>query len=269
MESNVLEAVGDVLRTAAATAVMPRFAALRPDEMEMKAEGDPVTIADREAEALIGRSLRLLLPQARVVGEEACAADPSLIDKLDEGTVWIIDPIDGTANFAAGRPPFAVMVALLNNGETVGSWILDPVSDRLFVAQRGGGAWIDGQRVRTSAQPIDAGDLRGIASEAYLPADRRSMIDQLRATVGMVHPTARCAGHEYPLVASGARHFAIYWRTLVWDHAPGALFLIEAGGSVTHLDGARYCPARPRTGLLLAHNPAIAQHLLRLTSATA
>ena len=79
-----------------------------------------------------------------------------------------------------------------------------------------------------------------------------------------MHPTARCAGHEYPLVATGARHFALYWRTLVWDHAPGALLLTEVGGSVTHLDGAPYQPTRSRTGLLLAHNPLISKALLDL-----
>ena len=158
-----------MLRTAAATVVMPRFVALQPGEIEMKAANEPVTIADREAEAIIGRSLRSLLPHARVVGEEACAAEPSLAHNLSDGMVWIIDPIDGTANFAAGRPPFAMMVALLQDGELTGSWILDPLSGRLAVAERGGGAWIDGERVRTSPDPVDLGNLHGIVSEAFLP----------------------------------------------------------------------------------------------------
>lgn len=264
LELETVVGVAEILRIAAATIVMPRFTALQPGETEMKAAGEPVTIADREAEAMIGRSLRSLLPESQVIGEEACAADPSLVDDVSDGMVWIIDPIDGTANFASGRPPFAMMVALLQDGDPVGSWILDPVRDRLAVAQRGGGAWIDGQRVRTSAQPVEAGNLRGIASNAFIPPERRGLIDDLRDNVGAVQPTARCAGHEYPLVATGECHFALYWRTLVWDHAPGALFLTEAGGSVTHLDGAPYHPSRSRTGLLLAHNPFISKMLLGL-----
>jgi fructose-1,6-bisphosphatase/inositol monophosphatase family enzyme len=93
------------------------------------------------------------------------------------------------------------------------------------------------------------------------------LIDRLRAAVGELLPTQRCAGHEYPLVASGARQFALYWRTLAWDHAPGALVLSEAGGTVTHLDGTAYRPAHPRQGLLLSGNAHIAKTLLKTLNA--
>ena len=260
----MFDEVGEILRATAAAVVMPRFAALGPGDVAMKGANDPVTIADREAEAMIGQGLRLLLPHARIVGEEACAADPALLDNLDQGTVWIVDPIDGTANFAAGRPPFAMMVALLDRGELAGSWILDPLGDRLAVAERGGGAWIDGERVRSDPVPLELDGLEGIVSEAFLPPGRRGLIDRIRACVSSVEQTARCAGHEYPLVATGARHFALYWRTLVWDHAPGALLLMEAGGSVSHLDGTPYRPGRPQSGLLLAHHPSIMRKLIGL-----
>ena len=262
MELQIVEGVGDVLRSVAASVVMPRFAALRPDDIVMKSPNEPVTIADREAEESIGRALLALLPGSRIVGEEACAADPALVEQLGDGMVWLIDPIDGTANFAAGRAPFAMMVALLRNGETVGSWILDPLTDRLAMAERGGGAWIDGQRLCASTTERDLDSLVGIVSEAFLPSQQHAMIDRLRAAVGETVPTLRCAGHEYPLVAIGGHDFALYWRTLAWDHAPGALLLTEAGGAVTHLDGSAYQPARPRQGLLLTHNPLISKELI-------
>lgn len=266
MERNIIEAVGDILRDTAAAVVMPRFAALRPGDVVMKAADDPVTIADREAEAMIGRALGLLLPHARIVGEEACAANPALLDRLDEGTVWIVDPIDGTANFAAGRAPFAMMVALLEEGETVGSWIFDPLGDRLAVAQRGGGAWINGERLVTDPSLPGLDRLKGIVSEAFVPPGQQGVVDRMRAAVGSVDQTARCAGYEYPLVATGARDFALYWRTLVWDHAPGTLLLTEAGGSVTYLDGTPYHPSRSQTGLLLARNSLISKILLGVTA---
>lgn len=269
MKVNVLEDVGDMLRTTATTVVMPRFTVLQAGEIELKSANEPVTVADREAETAIGNSLRSILPNARVIGEEACHADPTLLNNLGDGLVWIIDPIDGTANFAAGRPPFAMMVALLQDGETIGSWILDPLSGRLAVAEKGGGAWIDGQRIRTSSEPSDLGNLEGIVSGAFIPSDHLGLPDKLREAVRLVHPTVRCAGHEYPQVVTGSRQFALYWRTLVWDHAPGALLLTEAGGSVTHLDGSPYLPMRPMTGLLLAHNPLIARALLGVVQAKA
>ena len=68
---------------------------------------------------------------------------------------------------------------------------------------------------------------------------------------------------EYPAVAQGDRHFALFWRTLAWDHAPGALLLREAGGSVMRWDGSAYLPAIPGEGLLIARNPAVADEVSR------
>jgi fructose-1,6-bisphosphatase/inositol monophosphatase family enzyme len=262
LPSNLFESVGAVLRDAAATAVMPRFAALAPGDSELKAPGEIVTIADREAETMISAALLALLPQSRVIGEEACAARPALLNDLGQGVAWIVDPIDGTANYAAGRSPFAMMVALLEEGETVGAWILDPLRDSLAVAELGGGAWIDGTRLRATGPARDMRQLGGIISGAFCPDEYREAAERLRAAVAEVHPTARCAGHEYPLVARSLRDFALYWRTLVWDHAPGALLLTEAGGAATFLDGSRYCPTASRTGLLLTHRAETARVLL-------
>jgi fructose-1,6-bisphosphatase/inositol monophosphatase family enzyme len=262
MDANILAGVGDILRHAAATAVMPRFAALGPADSEMKAPGEPVTIADREAEVLIASGLRSLLPRARVIGEEACAADPALLDGLADGAAWIVDPIDGTANFATGRAPFAMMVALLEQGETVGAWILDPLHDRLAVAELGSGAWIDGKRITTSPSASALPDMRGIVSSAFCPPEHQPAVDRLCRAVGRVTPTVRCAGHEYPLVATKMQDFLLYWRTLVWDHAPGALLLTEAGGVATYLDGSPYRPTQARTGLLLAHNAQVSASVL-------
>jgi fructose-1,6-bisphosphatase/inositol monophosphatase family enzyme len=99
-----------------------------------------------------------------------------------------------------------------------------------------------------------------------VPPGQADLIERIRARVASVSPTARCAGHEYPLVASGARHFILYWRTLVWDHAPGVLLLTEAGGSATYLDGAPYDPCRSRVGLLLAHHPSLVPALIDLAA---
>ena len=90
-------------------------------------------------------------------------------------------------------------------------------------------------------------------------------MDALSAAVGRIDPAVRCAGYEYPLIATGERDFALYWRTLIWDHAPGALVLSEAGGCVIHLDGARYDPLTPRSGLIVAYDPSVAETLLKLT----
>ncbi len=99
-----MDAVGQILREAAATTVVPRFRMLADHEIEEKSPGEVVTIADREAEAMITTRLQAMLPGVPVVGEEAVAADPSLIEAITTGPcVWLVDPLDGTANFAARR----------------------------------------------------------------------------------------------------------------------------------------------------------------------
>lgn len=262
MNTRIFTAVGEILHEAARTTVLPRFAAFKSGESEMKAPGEPVTIADREAEAQIGNALMGLIPGARIIGEEACAANQGLLSDLDSGIAWIIDPIDGTANFVAGRAPFAMMIALLVRGETIGAWVYAPLTGCLTIAERGGGAWSNGERVLADGTEVALASLRGIISSAFLPIEYSAQADRVRAAVLAVDPTARCAGHEYPLVARGERDFALYWRTLVWDHAPGALILDEAGGAVTYLDGSRYDPTTEKTGLLLAHTPQISAMLL-------
>lgn len=241
-----------MLREAAATAIMPRFRALAAHEVEEKSPGELVTVADRESEALIARGLAALLPGSRVIGEEACAADPALVETIGEGDVWIVDPLDGTANFAAGTEVFAVMAALLRNGEAVAGWMLSPVSRRLSAAELGSGAWLDGERLKAPDGPADTSALRGSLGRFMGPA----MLAEISARAeGQLLPGMMCAGAEYPLIATGTRDFALYWRTLAWDHAPGVLFVNEAGGKATRRDGSPYVPGSAGMGLLAAHTP--------------
>src|ERR1700675_4019087 len=144
--------VARLLAEIAAEEVMPYFEKLGRDDIREKKPGDLVTIADVATERRLTPLLTDLLPGSRVVGEEAVAADPGVLDALaDTAPVWLLDPIDGTANFAAGTPIFAVMVALVREGETVMSWIHDPVTRRTASAVAGEGAWHDGRRLRVAA----------------------------------------------------------------------------------------------------------------------
>jgi len=97
-----IEPVSALLREVADTTVLPKFSNLDRDEVEEKSPGEIVTAVDREAEELLSTRLLSLLPGSRVVGEEATAKTPGLLDGLDQGLVWLVDPIDGTANYAAG-----------------------------------------------------------------------------------------------------------------------------------------------------------------------
>ena len=115
--------------------MMPRFLASKVDEAEMKGVDEPVTIVDREVEAFLSEALTKLAPGVAIVGEEAADADPAVLDALSS-QCWIIDPLDGTSNFAKGEGHFGIIIALADAGETVAGWIYDPVRDRLCHAKR-------------------------------------------------------------------------------------------------------------------------------------
>lgn len=255
----LMEKVAEILVEASAAAVEPRFRALAAGEVMEKAPGELVTVADREAEQIITRRLRELLP-VPVVGEEAVSADPGLARALgSEPAVWLVDPIDGTANFVAGRPEFAVMAALVRDGRTVASWIWQPVSGTAYAAELGSGAWRDGQRLHREASADLPEKWHGLLKSRFLdPATHHRLHTRARA-FGRLEEGLRSAGMEYPLLANGGLDFILYWRTLPWDHAPGSLLVSEAGGVSARLDGTPYRPEPPgcEDGLLVAADPAM------------
>ena len=241
-----------LMRDVAVHAVMPRFRALAPSEISEKSPGEIVTVADREAEALLHEGLSAFGFGARILGEEAVAQDPSLLAHVDEGLVWLIDPIDGTANFAAGRSPFGMMIALVEDGKPLESWIFDPLSGRLCHAKRGSGATCDGQPV--AARRVTRALPRAALGSHFLPVERREQLHDYAARTLSVQPVPRCAAESYVRLVLGQDDIALFQRILPWDHAAGALFLTEAGGKITHWDGSPYRVGGPGQGVLAAAN---------------
>ncbi|MCC7364316.1 MAG: inositol monophosphatase [Dehalococcoidia bacterium] len=244
-----------ILRGTAEAVILPRFRRLAAGDVSEKSPGEVVTVVDREAELAIAPRLAELVRGSRVCGEEAAAATPALLDDMGAGYVWLLDPLDGTANFVAGAGDFAVMAALLRDGTAVAAWILEPVSGRLCVAELGAGARLDGVALCVPGPPA-AGELRGALHTRYMPAGVRANVEAAAGRLGEASSGAGCAGVEYRETIEGARDFSLYWRTLPWDHIPGALILSEAGGQVARLDGSPYRPGDGRTGLLAASSPA-------------
>jgi len=239
--------VAELIREASADIVMPRFRALATHEIEEKAKGDLVTIADREAELWLAPRLEALVRGSRVLGEEAAAAAPALLAHLDDDTpLWTVDPVDGTANFAAGREAFGLMVSLIERGETVRAWIYLPVVDALAVSERGGGAfWHDASgRMRLDAGTAPDHPAGQTASfyVRFMPDDWKAGIEAHAARVGAT-TSLLCSAWDYTNVARGRHDFITYHRMLPWDHAPGSLILREAGGVVRNIEtGQDYAP---------------------------
>lgn len=247
--------IRDLLRFAAERSMLPRFRALAEHEIEMKGEDDPVTVVDREVEAFLTDALTKLAPGVAIVGEEAAAADASVLDRLSEAC-WIIDPLDGTANFTQGKEPFGTIIALADGGKAVAGWLYDPNSDRLCHAKVGEGAFVNGERItaRTTGQtpPVNA------ISRLFLTPEQNAMVDENLAPHYTLVDIPRCAAEQYPRLALGENDVSVFKRTLPWDHAAGVLWLNEAGGKAARIDGSDYrVDEHARTGLVGASSEEI------------
>jgi fructose-1,6-bisphosphatase/inositol monophosphatase family enzyme len=244
-----------LLQQASAACILPRFRQLVDSQIHEKSPGELVTIVDREVESLMSRELARLVPGSVVVGEEACSANPDLLQQLRSERAWVVDPLDGTGNFIAGREEFAILLGYLEAGICRASWLYRPIDGALYCARRGAGATVNGQRWSTARSP--ASGLRGIVKTRFLPPPLRERVtSRAAARLSQVLPGANCTAFDYPEIASGDVDFALYWRTLPWDHAACVLFLEEAGGVARRLDGTEYDPTDTREGMLVARDEA-------------
>lgn len=255
------DAVAALLREAADVHILPFWKALEPGQMEEKSPGELVTLADRSCEAFLAERLPGLLPGSLVVGEEMATADPGCLQALTtDRPVWVIDPLDGTRNFASHSGPFAVMACLVSNNTTVAAWVLDPMAKRLMAAETGGGAWIDDRRVTAVQRNADLSALRGALMTRFLPPGMREHVVSKRELFAESQGS-HCAGHDYYRLVSGELDFLFYYRTLVWDHAPGTLIAEEAGCQVSRYDGSCYRPASQEAGLICTTNRELSDRL--------
>ncbi|MFY9288858.1 MAG: inositol monophosphatase family protein [Alphaproteobacteria bacterium] len=253
--------VNDIIRAVATEQIMPRFRKLAEGDVEMKGLNDPVTVADKESEKHLTKHLTTYLPGSVVVGEESFAADKAIMAHLDKDLpVWIIDPIDGTRNFVAGKPEFAVMIALVQNRKPLASWIHDPNTGDTIMAEKGSGVWLKGKKVKLATDAITAGTVGLVGARVKKLISDPSVIPQTpdlpKIEIGS------CAGFDYPRLFNGETTFAnapssragflLYRHTNAWDHAPGHFLNQEAGGYSADWAGKPYDLNQARGGLLYA-----------------
>ncbi len=257
MTPTALSALATILRDTARAEILPRFRRLDAAAVRHKTGPlDLVTDADEAAERMIAARLTRHFPNCVVVGEEAASAAPSLLLHLaDADLAFVVDPVDGTANFAAGLPLFGVMAAAIRHGEVVAAAIHDPVGDDTALALRGEGAWIeseDGRRVDLHvARPAPVAEMAGNVSWRFMPEPQRTTVCGNLPRLGGSWDY-RCAAHEYRMVAAGHCHFVVFNRLLPWDHAPGWLLHREAGGFAAKFDRSAYSPTLTDGGLICA-----------------
>jgi fructose-1,6-bisphosphatase/inositol monophosphatase family enzyme len=243
--------VAELMRETAAAELLPRFRNLAKEDVRQKRPGDIVTVADVASEQRLASGLARILPGVPVVGEEAVEGDAGLVALIDRPgeTCWVVDPLDGTSNFAAGRDRFAMIVCLIHDRETIGGWILDVPNHRMAIALKGQGTTLDGTPL-VGKPPGRAP--KGLVGHRVRKEIDRQLASGPRQRLGEL-TSFNCAGREYIEILAGAFDFNLHRMTKPWDHAAGALMLTEAGGQAIRLDGEPYRPAgRMEAGILAA-----------------
>lgn len=201
--------------------------------VEYKGAIDLVTEADREAERVIISRIRAAFPEHGFLAEESGR------DKADSDWVWLIDPLDGTTNYAHGLPLFAVSIALQAQGELVIGVVYDPLRDELFSAEKGNGAWLNETPLKVSDQHQLQRSLLVTGFPYSIKETDHHNLDHFANFLMEAQAVRRLGSAAIDLAYVAAGRMDGYWEVSLnaWDMAAGALLVTEAGGRVTDLRG--------------------------------
>ena len=221
---------------------------------EKSGRGDFVTASDRASEAAIVKRLRADFPAATILGEE----DGVRYGTSDER--WIVDPLDGTTNYAHGYPMFCVSIAYERAGEVVAAALYAPALDELYAAERGAGATRNGTRTYVSATARLA---EALACTGFLPGDYDRNAENFARVARAAQGIRRDGTAALDLAFVAAGRFDAFWEfdLKAWDVAAGALLVREAGGTVSAIDGG---PFTVGGGSTLASNGRLHAEMLPL-----
>ena len=263
--------IRNLVRRAARAEILPRFRKLELGTISEKSgPSDLVTDADIGAEAVITRGLQIAFPNALVVGEEAVAKKPELLEKLGDAELsFLVDPVDGTWNFAKGMPLFGTIIAACRFGRPVYGMIYDPLGDDLIEADMDTPATHRFATGRTeplrTAAPKSRANLVGYLPLNYLSPEAKTLVCAKIPDLGALS-SLRCSAYEYRMLAQGAVDFVMGTHRTPWDHAAGVLLCQKAGGHVAMLGGRDYT-AMEEGFLLCASSKAVWDDVARLFEA--
>lgn len=253
------QTVVNIVRRAARAEIMPRYRNLGSSDIEQKTSSvDLVTIADQRAEAMITRGLARAFANALIIGEEAVAETPDLLEKLPEAELaFVIDPIDGTWNFTHGINVFGVIVSATRYGQPIFGLLYDPIMDDYVITGADQETHFvmapNRKRACTPSQKQEAKHLRGVYHTGLMSVEQRSVIGaQFPITGGVTN--LHCSCHEYRMLAQGYFDFVITVNPKPWDHLAGALATRQGGGVARMLDGTEYTASAQKGILLVAGN---------------
>jgi myo-inositol-1(or 4)-monophosphatase len=247
----------------AARSLRRDFGEVEKLQVSLKGPANFVSSADRRAESILRTELSKARPGYGFHGEEGGHHQGS-----DTTHTWLVDPLDGTSNFLHGIPHFAISIGLERSGTVVAGVIYNPVSDELFTAERGKGAFLNDQRLRVAARRRMADAIVACGLPHYGRGDLALGLKELAAVQDKVAGLRRFGAAALDLACVAAGRFDIYWERNLspWDMAAGLLMVREAGGFVTDLDGADAMFAK---GHIVAGNETLHRELLAVLKSAA
>lgn len=232
MSAPDLSAVREIVLPLARQELLSRFTRVGGT---LKADGSLVTEADLACQQAVAKALAARWPQIPLLGEEMDEADQRRVLEAAESGLWCLDPLDGTSNFAAGIPAFALSLAYIQAGVVQFGLVFDPVHEECFSARRGGGAWLNGEAL---PRPIPA---RPLAQSIALIDFKRLPAPLARELVGAPPFASQrnpgAVALEWCYLTLGRGHVYLHGRQRIWDYAAAALVLEEAGGRAQTLQG--------------------------------
>ncbi len=207
-------------------------------DVSKKGDINLVTEADLASEKLIVERIKTHYPKHVILAEESGENVATDGDRLWK---WIIDPLDGTTNFAHGYPCFAVTIALEHKGEIVIGVTYDPTRDEIFAAERGQGATLNGKKISVS-RTENLSDSLIVTGFPYDFAKRESVVKNLLKLLFRARGVRRDGSAAIDLAYVACGRFDGFWEEGLnpWDVAAGFLLVSEAGGMVTHYDGSSF-----------------------------
>lgn len=241
------QALAPVVRAAAAAALAAgaiiRAEWEKPHQVKLKGAIDLVTEVDLAAEEAILAILAQRLPGSKVLAEES---SPDYA-KIPAGPVWIVDPLDGTTNFAHGFPYFCVSIAYSVDKVSQVGVVYCPILDELFCARLGGGAWLNGHRIHVSARKTLLESLVATGFPYDIQANLALVMAQLHRVLPAVRDVRRGGAAALDLANVACGRLDGFWEINLkpWDAAAGQLLVEEAGGGVTDFKGAPWNPYLP------------------------
>ena len=203
-------------------------------QVSRKGPADFVSVADTRAERVLRQELQKARPGFALLMEEAGA-----IAGTDQQHCWIVDPLDGTLNFLHGIPQFAISVALRYRNDIIAGVVFNPVTDELYWAERGNGAWLHDRRLRVSARRELADSVVGTGIPSPAKQGHPAYLAQLREVMASTAGVRRMGAAALDLAWVASGRYDAFWESHLspWDVAAGALLVREAGGFVTDLEG--------------------------------